>query len=130
MAYATLTDYRTIYIGRTCSVDATLTKWLDRASDDLDTYVFNGITLADLSVDQAAALVKACCAQAENYLINGDGMDDFESFSIGSFSIKQGAQGQDRSGILCEAAQRHLFRAGLSFRGVFIAEHRHFGVHR
>jgi hypothetical protein len=120
MAYATKTFYRETYQGRICSTDATLDKWLDRASDDLDTYVFNGIDVLSLSLAKQDALSKACCAQAENYLINGDGMDDFSSLTLGSFKIDKGAEGQDRSGILCEAAQGHLFRAGLSFRGVQI----------
>jgi hypothetical protein len=125
MSYSTTDFYRDTYQGRACTSDDTLEKWLSRASDDIDIYTFNSFDTADLSVAALAALQKACCAQAESYLVIGDGFDDFENFSIGSFSIKKGASGQDRSGVLCENAQRYLFQAGLLFRGVNVCSRSH-----
>lgn len=120
MAYADITFYRTVYIGRTCSDDATLNKWLNRASDDIDIFCVQKFDVDDLSADHLDKLKKAVCAQAESYIVYGDGDDDFESFSLGSFSVKKAGSGGVRDGVLCDGAQRYMFAAGLLFRGVHI----------
>lgn len=123
MSYADKTYYRNTYIGRACSVDATLEKWLSRASDDLDIYTYNGIDTDELSADQLTALQKACCAQAENYVMNGDEINDTESFSLGSFSIKTSTGGTGAgAGVLCERAERYLSLSSLLFRGVRVSK--------
>lgn len=119
MSYADKTYYRNTYIGRPCTVDATLDKWLSRASDDLDIYTYGGIDTTELSDTQLTALKKACCAQAEKYVIDGDEIDDTESFSLGAFSIKSSSGGSGAgAGVLCERAERYLSLSGLLFRGV------------
>lgn len=126
MAYATTDFYRDTYIGRTCTDDDTLEKWLSRASDDLDIYCINGFDVSALSANALDKLQKACCAQAESYVIYGDDDDEPESFSIGSYSEKRApGEGSDRSGVLCLKAQKYLFGAGLSFRGVSICSRSH-----
>lgn len=126
MAYADTTFYRSTYIGRVCTDDATLNKWLSRASDDLDIFCVNGIDVDTLTVDQLDKFKKACCAQAENYVIFGDGSDGFDSFSLGSFSVKKSENDSaSRDGVLCGNAQRYLFAAGLSFRGVRVCNRYH-----
>jgi len=118
MAYADTTYYRSTYIGRTCTDDDTLEKWLARAADDLDCLTLGGIVVADLTAANLEYLKKANCAQAENYVISGDGSDSVESFSIGAFSMKQ-ASGSTTN-VICDRASRYLFQAGLGFRGVQI----------
>ena len=118
MSYADKTYYRNTYIGRACTVDATLEKWLSRASDDLDIFTYNGIDTDALSADQLTALQKACCAQAEHYVIDGDEIDSTESFSLGSFSIESTGSSGGGAGVLCERAERYLSLSGLLYRGV------------
>lgn len=121
MAYADKEFYRNTYIGRECTVDATLDKWLDRASDDIDV-LSPGIDTTDYSAAKLTLLKKACCAQAEQYVIAGDdsGGGGFESGSLGAFSIKVAASASDPAGGLCDRAGRYLYAAGLSFRGVYV----------
>ena len=122
MAYADKTYYRNTYIGESCTVDATLDKWLSRATDDIDIYCMNSIVLADLTAAELENLKKANCAQAENYVINGSGTDDYESASLGSFSYKKSADDNDRGGVLGERAARYLFAANLLNRSVSVCD--------
>ena len=124
MAYATKTYYRSTYIGRPCAVDATLEAWLARASDDIDLETGFGFVYADLTVVQQTLVQKATCAQAENYIVNGDGIDIFNSVSIGSFSLSGGDKRESQKGI-CENANRFLIAAGLGFRGVPVCSRSH-----
>ena len=111
MAYADKTFYRTTYYGRECSVDATLEKWLTRASDDIDTFCGYSFTFDDLETIQQTIIKRAVCAQAENYIVNGDGADDFDSVSLGSFSISGGAKQNTAS--ICDKAKNFVFCAGV-----------------
>lgn len=115
MAYATTTYYRSTYIGATCSDDTVLGKWLSRASDDIDALVVSEIDTTTLSASELTALQKACCAQAEYYVRNGDSGGSFSSVSLGSFSIS-GAE--NNGGVVCERAARYLYLANLLYRGV------------
>lgn len=126
MAYADKTFYRNTYIGRSCATDATLDKWLARASDDIDIYTFNGVDVDDLSATELVWLQKATCAQAEDYVINGEGSESFASVSIGSFAMAKGdAEPSKAAGGLCENALRYLTLTGLSFRGVKVCSRYH-----
>jgi len=111
MAYADKTFYRTTYYGRECANDATLDKWLTRASDDIDTFCGYGFTFADLETIQQTIIKRAVCAQAENYIVNGDGADDFDSVSLGSFSISGGAQ--KNTGGICDKARGFVNMSGV-----------------
>ena len=119
MIYADKTFYRNTYIGRPCATDTTLEKWLARASDDIDIYTFNGVIVDDLTATDLTWLKKATCAQAEDYVINGEGSESFASVSIGSFSMAKGdAESSKAAGGLCENALRYLSLTGLAYRGV------------
>ena len=89
MAYATIEYYRDTYKGTIPASEAEVEKYLDRASDDIDFYNGNSITVEDLSTNQNQQLMKACCAQAEYYVMNGEtynaGFDG--SVSVGKFSM-------------------------------------------
>lgn len=112
MAYATLTYYKTTYVGETAS-DADITKWLSRASDDLDALSILPIDITAMSADQLDLLAKATCAQAEGYIQGGG---DFEgSVSLGSFSINGSAK---KAGGLYDRASKYAFRLGLLNRSV------------
>jgi hypothetical protein len=113
MAYATLTYYKTTYVGETAS-DADITKWLNRASDDLDALSILPIDITTMSADQLDLLAKATCAQAEGY-IQGGGEEFVGSVSLGGFSMNGGAK---KSGGLFDRAARYAFRLGLLNRSV------------
>jgi hypothetical protein len=115
MAYADLTFYRNTYQGRTEADDETLNKWLSRASDDIDLQTHFSIDPAALTPLQTKILSIATCAQAEEYIVNGDGMDYSGSFSIGSFSMSDKGKS---SSPMCEKAMRLLVETGLLYRGV------------
>jgi len=122
MAYADVTFYRETYIGRNCLDDDTLEKWLSRASDDIDILTGMKIDTATMYAFELTLLKKATCAQAENYLVNGDGVDgDFESASLGSFSY---SGGKIETGKVCENSFKYLELTGLLFGGVPCARFR------
>ena len=118
MPYADKAFYRSTYIGRAITSDAELEKWLSRASDDLDIFTFGSIVVDDLEPAQLDALQKACCAQAENYVINGDETGRAKSVSLGAFSMSEDTTEGGGQGVLCERAERYLSLSGLLFRGV------------
>ena len=120
MSYADKTFYRSTYIGRAITSDTELEKWLSRASDDLDIFTFGSIVVDDLEPAQLDALQKACCAQAENYVINGDEIDRAKSVSLGAFSMTEDTSEGGGQGVLCERAERYLSLSGLLFRGVSV----------
>ena len=120
MAHADATFYRETYKGRACDDDSILNRWLSRASDDIDAACGEALTLADLDTAAQAHVKRATCAQAETYIANGDGLDDdFESASIGSFSVSKKTV-RPGDGFLSARAQRFLDLAGLTFAGVGI----------
>lgn len=118
MSYADKTFYRSTYTGRAITSDTELEKWLSRASDDLDIFTFGSVVVEDLEPAQLDALQKACCAQAENYVINGDEIDRAKSVSLGAFSMTEDTTEGGGQGVLCERAERYLSLSGLLFRGV------------
>ena len=114
--YADLTYYKTTYIGETAT-DAEITKWLSRASDDIDAMT-GGIDTDDLNSFQLELVKKANCAQAEFYIMNGDVMGgSASSISLGSFSMS----GASETGSFSSRAKNYLILAGLGFAGVQIA---------
>lgn len=114
MAYATLTYYKDTYKGATAS-DATITAYLDRASDDLDLMATIAIDTSAMGADQLALLAKATCAQAEGYIQNGDADLPSGSVSLGAFSISGG--GTKRGGVFVRA-YKYALMAGLCNRSV------------
>ena len=120
MSYADKTFYRSTYIGRAITSDTELEKWLSRASDDINIFTFGSIVVDDIEPAQLDALQKACCAQAENYVINGDEIDRAKSVSLGAFSMSEDTTEGGGQGVLCERAERYLSLSGLLFRGVSV----------
>jgi hypothetical protein len=116
MAYADLTYYRSTFYGRPCPDDAELTRLLSKASDDIDLYTNFAFTFSELSLSMQEFIKKSTCAQAENYVINGDGLDSCNSLSLGSFSISGGTTSQ--IGSLCDNALKYLSHTGLTYRGL------------
>lgn len=120
MAYADLTYYKTTYGGRSI-VDDETTKWLERASDDLDMMTGFQIVESNLSLWQLTQVKKACCAQAEFYVTNGETYNagTVQSASIGKFSYS-GSSGSSRP-TLSPRAMSYLSSTGLMFAGVSVA---------
>lgn len=114
--YATLDYYKNTYLGA-IDTDANITKWLARASEDIDIACLFQVPDSPTSA-QTALLQKACCAQAENYVINGDGLADNASLSIGSFSVSNSAGGAASKPILISKAVQHLLFTGFYSRCV------------
>lgn len=119
MSYATLDYYKTTYQGA-IDTDANITKYLARASDDIDIACGLSFTYADLDAVYQELVQKATCAQAENYVINGDGLGDIASLSIGSFSVSDtGAKnGSAQRPVLASRAVQFLALTGLMNRSV------------
>lgn len=113
--YADLDYYRTTYIGETVSDDTTLTKYLTRATQDIDTASLGRIDTDDMGDEQLTLLKNANCAQAEFYAQNGTA-DLGGSVSLGSFSGSDG--GSMSFGGMCSRAIRFLSLTGLLNRSV------------
>lgn len=118
--YADTDYYNDTYIGRTCTDDDILEKWLSRASDDIDVVTLGTVDITELSTGALEYLKKATCAQTEYYVINGDEEDSAESFSLGAFSIKESTDKGSEGGVLCNRALRYLVLAGLGHRRVCV----------
>lgn len=124
MVYADATYYKSTYHGRAASDDTTLGVWLSRASDDIDMINFGAVDTDELSAGELENLKKATCAQAENYVINGEQGGDVESFSLGAFSMKKSSTADSSGGMICDRAQMYLMLAGIGSRGVRVCYHR------
>lgn len=122
MAYADLTYYRETYIGRACPDDAELTRLLARAADDIDLYTSYGIIIENLLLWEQELIKKSNCAQAENYVVNGDGLDNFDNLSLGSFSISGGKAYKGNT--LALNAMKYLNLTSFGFRGIQCARYR------
>jgi len=117
MSYATLDYYKNTYLG-SADTDANITKWLSRASDDIDIACLYQVP-ATPTAAQTALLQKACCVQAENYVINGDGLAESASLSVGSFSVSNsscGSSGSSARPVLVDGAVRFLVFTGFYSR--------------
>ena len=114
--YADLAYYKSTYIGETAT-DAEITKWLSRASDDIDAMT-GGIDTDTLNSFQLELVKKANCAQAEFYIMNGDVMGgSASSISLGSFSMS----GASETGSFSSRARNYLNQAGFGFAGIPVA---------
>lgn len=113
--YADLDYYRDTYIGETVSDDTTLTKYLTRATQDIDTASLGRIDTDDMGDEQLELLKNATCAQAEFYAQNGTA-DLGGSVSLGSFSCSD--VGSMSFGGMCSRAVRFLALSGLLNRSV------------
>lgn len=113
MAYATLTYYKTTYVGEAAS-DADIEKYLDRASDDIDAITVQAIDTDTMSASQLDLLARATCAQAEGYIQGGD--SSFSgSVGLGGFSMSGVVK---KTGGLFDRAGRYAFRLGLLNRSI------------
>lgn len=113
--YATLAYYRTTYIGQVVPDDPTLTRYLTRASDDMDIACLGRIDTTEMNEVALDNLMRATCAQAESYAQEGTA-DPTGSVSLGSFSMS-GKEGAIPGGV-CNRAKRYLAFTGLLNRSV------------
>lgn len=113
--YATLSYYRTTYLGQAVADDPTLTRLLTRASDDMDISCMGRIDTTEMNSVALDWLMKATCAQAESYAQEGTA-DATGSVSLGSFSMS----GKDKAapGGLCNRSSRYLAFTGLMNRSI------------
>ena len=119
MAYATYAQY--IALGYATAAQATVEAYLNRASDDMDIASLGKLDSTALEVEETAILVKATCAQAEHYVLNGTG--GFEgNVSLGTFSMS-GAK--PPVGVVCSRAMRFLAMIGMTNRSVGASPSRH-----
>jgi hypothetical protein len=120
MSYADLTYYKNTYLGRSV-VDAETTKWLSRASDDVDAMT-GGFVLEDLTDTQLELVKKATCAQAEYYVMNGDAYNTgaIQSAGIGKFNYSGNTGNR---GAFAPRCIQYLEQSGLMFRGLEVAHY-------
>lgn len=121
MAYATVEYYRDTYQGNIPATEAEVQKYLDRSTDDIDYYTRNEIDVSTLSTFQNGLLMKACCAQAEHYVMNGETYNDAGdgSVTIGKFSTSGSQAAQNKT--MSKRSIQYLDQAGLLFAGVNVA---------
>jgi len=119
MAYATYAQY--VALGYASAAQATVEAYLNRASDDMDIASLGKIDSTALEVEELAILVKATCAQAEHYVLNGT--SGFEgNVSLGTFSMS-GAKSP--SSVVCSRAMRFLAMIGMTNRSIGTSPARH-----
>jgi hypothetical protein len=72
MSYADLTYYKDTYLGNDPGTDAVITKYLQRATEDIDMYCNGPFTESNYPAAEWTILKNANCAQAEWYIQNGE----------------------------------------------------------
>ncbi|SET94763.1 hypothetical protein SAMN05421676_11213 [Salinibacillus kushneri] len=115
MIYATEQDYKD-FTGQTAP--SNFARLADKVSKIVDRLTLNRIDQDDNNHIEAAK--KAVCAQIEFELSIDDNlanMDNVSSFTVGSFSMNFGGDGQTFKK-LCQEAYTYLFDQGLLYRGV------------
>lgn len=119
MAYADADYYNDTYLGHAAPDDDTLTRYLQRASDDIDAVCINGIDTDDLEADALDYLKKATCARAEQYVMAGTDDPDESTGSLGAFSISNSEGATPAGGIpLNVRCKMFLVRTGLMNRSI------------
>lgn len=112
MSYATYAQY--IALGYQSAAQTTVEAYLARASDDMDIVSLGKLDSTALEVEELAILVKATCAQAEHYVLNGT--SGFEgSVSLGIFSMSGVKKPVE---VVCDRAMRFLAMIGMTNRSV------------
>lgn len=120
MSYATLTYYKDTYIGES-KTDAATQKALNNASEDIDMVYGGPFTESDYLTTQWEYLQKACCAQAEYYVLNGEAYNEPSSggsFSIGKFSMSEGGGSGSSQGIMANRAGWYMMQSGIGGRAI------------
>lgn len=118
MSYADLTFYKNTWKG-TLSTDAEITKYLDRATDDINIMTNYSIDVSTLNTLQLELLKKSNCAQAENYIVNGESETMGDNIRIGSFSMSGGKQ---INANVSDKAFKYLDAAGLYYAGLSLCK--------
>lgn len=116
MAYATSQDVKD-YTGLS-SLPDDIDRLISRAEELIDWVSLNRIDTDD--ADHMEAAKKATCAQIEYWLNIGEDADIINmpgNFKIGSFQMGMTSQ-PEQFAKLAPRARRHLFLAGLLYRGV------------
>lgn len=120
MAYALdsdVSDYTGIALS---DLPADIARMIDRAGELIDETTLGRIDATN--DDHLEAARKACAAQCEYWINSGESVDvtgPLQGYSIGSVQVQYGA-GSSRvaAGTLAPRAIRHLFLAGLLYRGI------------
>jgi hypothetical protein len=127
MPYITIEYYRTDYIGEEVADDSTLQKYINQASDIIDSltkYRIAMVGLDKLPVFVQNQVKKATAAQAEYYALHestniGVYDDDASSASIGSFNYSKGSKTLTRQQeMINPKTTSYLAPTGLMFTGV------------
>ena len=96
MSYADLTYYKGTYKGFDPQDDDEIEKMLERATDDINMRCScTPLVESDYHPNQWEYIKKANCAQAEYYLLNGEGYNEggSPSATLGRFSYSGGEKG-------------------------------------
>lgn len=120
MAYATdeqVSEYAGIALA---DLPADINRMIDRAGELIDETTLGRIDATN--EDHLAAAKQAVCFQCEYWINAGESVDvtgPLQGYQIGSVQVQYGA-GDNRvaAGTLAPRAIRHLFLAGLLYRGV------------
>jgi hypothetical protein len=115
MAYADLTFYKTVFLG-TAGADADVTRLLARASNNIDQYLMKEVDMSLLGTFQLKSLKLANCNEAEIFLVNGEVYNEFDSISIGTFSMS--GKSENIKSSLNSRTKQFLFNAGLLNRSL------------
>ena len=126
MSYADVTYYKDTYKGLDPGDDAEISKFLERATDDINA-VCGGLFEEDSVYSQQWTLLKkANCAQADWYLQNGETYNDEkgQSVKVGQFSHSGGSGAGSLAGILSSRANMYLNQSGLCHAAVNVGSSR------
>lgn len=121
MIYATTAELAT-YLGvDEADLPSDAERLLERASELVDQAALGRIGTDD--ADHLAAAQKAACAQVERWIETGESeaiAGQPRTLRLGRFAVETGgSQSEAREGaVLADRARRHLFLAGLLYRGV------------
>lgn len=122
IGFIDLDYYKDTYLGEDPDDDTALTKYIKRATDDVNAHCgwILDDDLTDLDDDTKNLVYKATAAQAEWYVLNGESYndDDSTSVSISKFSYGGNAKASVKGVKLCNRALMYIEQTTLMFRGV------------
>jgi hypothetical protein len=120
MPYADVEFYQDVYLGSPAPSDAVLSRYLQRASDDIEAVCMDGIDTSELNDTALLWLKKATCARTEQYIFAGtDDPNDARDGSLGSFSVSGNDMSESAGGLpLNTRCKMFLVHTGLMSRCV------------
>jgi hypothetical protein len=112
MSYADVDFYKNTFFGIETD-DNIIEKFLIRASDIIDLYTNYTIDIDKLTEKQLVILKRANCVQAEMFIRKNDTELDYNSMSLGSFSISNSSK-NDKKIVIDSLTKHYLFCAGIN----------------